>query len=91
MVTALHTQLSDGEEAKLCLRGIESVKAWGAVMAAHECIFASGADNLIAAHEHLKRAISYDPDYAAAHALVGQTTWMQLRFGFVEDQQRAID
>ena len=91
IVTALRAQLSDGEEAQLWLRGTESVQAWAAVMAAHECIFASGADNLIAAHEHLTRAISIDPNYAAAHALIGQTIWMQLRFGLVEDKPRAVD
>lgn len=90
IVTALRTKLSDGEEAQLWLGGAHNIEAWSAVMAAHDCIFNATADNLVEAREHLERALSHDPEYAAAHALIGQVVWMQIRFGFAADRPAAL-
>jgi adenylate cyclase len=90
IVTALHVKLSDSEQALSSGRGTSNVQAWGECVQALEHFYKLNPTGNARALEMAERAVSLDPDYALAWALLGMGYWYDARAGFTGDSDKAF-
>lgn len=90
IATALRIRLSDGEQAQYWIQGTKSVAAWQCALPAFDIMMRVTRDDIKKGRDLCKQAISIDESYAAAHALLAQSYWFDLRFGFYDDRTEAL-
>lgn len=85
IVTALRIKLSDGEQARMWLRGTDNVDAWSNAMEGVDLAAQGSANTVAEGRRLLERAVAIDPDYAAAHAWIAFIHYLNAHFGYSDD------
>jgi len=87
IVTALRVQLTDGEEALIWGRGTDNVEAWQYCLRATDIWLRFSTSDYLEARFLDEKAISLDPEYAHAHAVLGFTYWWEGRLGYIGNSE----
>ena len=90
IVTALRVNLSDGETALLLNRGTSNVQAWGYCVQAWDLFQKHNPADSARARELAEKAVSLDPDYATAWAILGLTHLYSARGAFTGEAREEI-
>ena len=80
MATALQVKLTWGETSHLWQAGTRDFEAWRCMMQAFEHWYKFSAVDNAEARRLCEQAVSIDPDYGAAWALLAWTFWFEARF-----------
>ncbi len=90
IVTALRVNLSDSETALILNRGTSNVQAWGYCVQAVDFFQKFNPADSARARELAEKAVSLDPDYATAWALLGFSHWYSARGAFSGEAREEI-
>ncbi len=90
IVTALRIKISDGEQAQIWLRGTDNVEAWSNALQGVDLALQGAANTVREGRRLLERAITIDPDYATAHAWIGNTHYLDGHFGYSDDSNGSL-
>ena len=90
IVTALRVNLSDGETALLLNRGTSNVQAWGYCVQAVDLYIRFNPADSARARELAEKAVSLDPDYATAWAVLGSIHLYSARGAFTGEAREEI-
>jgi len=90
IVTALRIKMSDGEQAQIWLRGTDNVDAWTNALQGIDLTLQGAANTVREGRRLLERAVAIDPSYAAAHAWIGQTHYLDGHFGYSDDPNGSL-
>ncbi|MGD8985330.1 MAG: tetratricopeptide repeat protein [Desulfobacteraceae bacterium] len=95
IITALHVQLTAGEQARLSARGTANLNAYLKASEAMWYILQSTRDGLLKAKRLSEEAIALDPNYAPAYAALGAFHGVSMFLGMSkslgESLKRAIE
>ncbi len=91
IVVALRIELTDGEEARVHRRHTQSVEAWNLLSRGREHLYRSNKSDNVTARELFQDAISIDPDYALAYALLAGTHWQDAYQGWSGDREQSFE
>jgi adenylate cyclase len=88
IVTALRIHLTDGEQASIWLRSTNDVAAWSYPTQGADLIWSGGtATDMAQARSLLEHAVTCDPNYAKAMALIALTHYFDIRFNYSADKE----
>ena len=90
IVTALRVNLSDGETALILNRGTSNVQAWGFCVQAADLFDKYNPADSARARVMAEKAVSLDPDYATAWAILGTTHLYSARGAFTGEAREEI-
>ncbi len=90
IVTALRAEISDGDQARIWLRGTDSVEAWLLAMQGHELLFRGNPIDMAQARNLLEKARNIDPTYVTAIAGLARFHGMSAHFGFTDDREETL-
>lgn len=90
IVTALRVNISDGEQARIWLRGTDNAQAWSLTMQGVELMWRGNPNDNMAARKVFKNALKTDPNYAAACAYIATTYLLDYHFGYTNDRSEAL-
>jgi adenylate cyclase len=78
IISALQVKLTDGEQARISARGTQNLEAYLKLLKAYESLYTVTKEGFAQARRLCEEAIALDPEYAAAHGLLGATHFMDL-------------
>ncbi|RJR17456.1 MAG: tetratricopeptide repeat protein, partial [Desulfobacteraceae bacterium] len=90
IMTALQVILTQGEQARLIGKGTENLDAYLKCMEAREHLFRFNRDANLVARQKAEEAISLDPKYSTAHAILGKTYTGAVFFGWTSSPKDAL-
>lgn len=89
IVTALRIKLTDGEQASIWLRSTNDFQAWSCATRGADHIWRGTASAMSQARALLEQAVSCDPRYAKATALIAMTHYFDVRFNYTPSQEES--
>ncbi len=92
LATEMQVKLTEGEQARLHYTTTSNVEAWTHwVKGLFHYRQAITKDNFTAAMSCWQKALALDPTSAALHGMVGYMHYMDVRFGWWDDRQAALE
>lgn len=90
VATALHVQLMEGDQARLWRRSTNNLEAWQCLTQglAHFRVFTP--DENLKARRLFHKAVTVDPQYAAARVWLGWTYWAEVRYLWTDSPDDAL-
>lgn len=82
IVSALQVELTEGEQARVRHRSTDSLQAWSYAVKGYSFYERITEDDNAKARELFKKAIDIDPEYAWAWAMLGNTYFIDTRYGW---------
>jgi len=90
IVTALHVKLTQGEQARLEAKGTDNLKAYLKFMQAREYISEVNIEHIALGRQLVEEAIALDPQFGAAHRLLGVTHWHDTWMGISKSPKQSL-
>jgi TolB-like protein/Tfp pilus assembly protein PilF len=88
---AVGVKLTAGEQARLWGKGTDNLKAFLKVLDGRGYELAISRENTILARKLWEEAISLDPEYAEAYALLAVTHWMDATQGWSKSRRKSME
>ena len=82
IVTSLQVKLTDGEQARLQDRSTNNLQAWSYAVKGYSFYERITKDDNAKARELFEKAVQLDPEYAWAWAMIGETYFIDTRYGW---------
>jgi adenylate cyclase len=82
IISALQVQLTEGEQTRLSAKGTNNLEAYLKYMEGHEYLYRFNKDANLLARKKAEEALSLDPKYAYAYALLGKTYLFDVWFNW---------
>jgi len=90
IVTALRVKLTGGESIRIWRRTTDNVEAWEHFIRGCDLVRWIKRDENTQAQELFEKAISLDPNFAAAHAFLSLTHAQNARFGWSASPEKSL-
>lgn len=90
IVAALAVRVTQLEERRVLAKPTESLEAYDTVLRARPALQRPTRAGLVEARSLLRRAVELDPGYAAAHAALAETYYIDASLGFAESPVSAL-
>ncbi len=87
---ALATRVTLAEQKRVIAKPTDSLEAYDLVLRARPAIQRPTRAGIVEARTLLRRAIELDPDYAAAHAALGETYHIDVAWGWAQSPATAL-
>jgi TolB-like protein/class 3 adenylate cyclase/Flp pilus assembly protein TadD len=91
ILVALQVKLTQGERARVSLRGTNNLEAYLKNLQGWESYLQLTEGDNVRAREFFQDAIALDPKYSSPYALLGWTHMMDARFGWSESRRESRD
>jgi adenylate cyclase len=72
IITELQVELTEGEEARLLVKGTDNIEAYLKTLRGHSYLRRHNTDDYVRARQMLEEAIELDPEYATAYASLAE-------------------
>jgi adenylate cyclase len=82
IVSALQVELTEGEQARVRHRSTDSLRAWSYAVKGYSLYERITKDDNAEARELFKKSIDIDPEYAWAWTMLGNTYFIDTRYGW---------
>ena len=82
IISALQVQLTEGEQTRLSAKGTDNLEAYLKYLEGHEYLYRFNRDANLLARKKAEEALSLDPKYAYAYALLGKTYLFDVWFNW---------
>lgn len=89
IVSALQVELTEGEQARLRYRSTDSLQAWSYAVKGYSLFERITKDDNAEARNLFKRAIDTDSDYAWAWTMLGNTYFIDTRYGWHRQRDKS--
>ena len=90
IVSSLQVKLTDGEQARLRHRSTDNLQAWSYAVKGYSFYERITKDDNAKARELFEKAVELDPEYAWAWAMIGQTYWIDNRYGWQRPREESF-
>jgi adenylate cyclase len=90
IASALQVELTDGEQAQIRHKSTNNLQAWGYGVKGYSLFERITEDDNAKAREFFEKAVELDPEYAWAWAMIGQTYWIDNRYGWQRPREESF-
>jgi adenylate cyclase len=90
IASALQVELTDGEQAQIRHKSTNNLQAWGYGVKGYSLFERITEDDNAKARELFEKAVELDPEYAWAWAMIGQTYWIDNRYGWQRPREESF-
>lgn len=91
IATEMQVSLVTGQHSRRVAKSSERLEAWKLALEAGPLVESHVRENSMAARRLLEQAINLDPNYAAAHVLMGWLYWENAAWGWGGDREDEIE
>jgi len=89
IVSSLQVKLTDGEQARLRDRSTNNLQAWSYAVKGYSFYERITKDDNAKARELFEKAVKFDPEYGWAWAMIGETYFIDTRYGWQRPREES--